>query len=85
MTDHPVSNRVWIELEKPTSKEHADEQCRLANRMISRLAKPGDMPKEEGFFYSEIEKRYCYGGHHGYVVCVDNGHWFNLDYFGREE
>lgn len=81
-------NKIWIELEKPKSNSHADDACRLANNMLKRLCKPediveGDPPRQ--FFYSENECCYCYGGAMGYTTLSDNGEWFNLDYFGREE
>lgn len=73
-----MKNRIWIELDAPKNLEHANEQCRLANVMLSRL---GDTHGKE-FFYMEMEG-YCYGGDMGYECLTDNGKWFNLDYLGR--
>lgn len=75
--------RVWIELPKPADKEHAEQLCGLANNMLKRLEKPHEGPAERGFFWSEHEKRYCYGGAMGYTVLSDGGQWFNLEYLGR--
>lgn len=77
----PTENRIWIELDKPFDKEHADKQCELANNLLKRLN--GNEPGDSKFWWSEHEKRYCYGGNHGYTVLADRGQWFNLDFFGR--
>lgn len=80
-----MANRIWIELDKPTNKAHAEEQCRLANNMLKRLkGSPNDDTGE--FFYTEHKgrKRYAFGGPMGYVDLPDNGHWLNLDYLGRD-
>lgn len=77
-------NRIWIELEKPRDKADADKQCELANNMLKRLS---DHPeKATEFWWSEHEKQYClqFGDNGGYIVLTDRGHWFNLDYMGRE-
>lgn len=73
-------NRIWIELDKSKNKAHADEQCRLANKMLARL---GDMAGRE-FFYSEHDRCYCYGGNMGYETLPDRGVWFNLDYLAGD-
>ena len=74
-------SRVWIELVKPESKEHGEEQCRLANNMLNRLGAKG-----QSFFYSTRDNLYCLESSGGgtYTVLEDNGEWFSLDYFGRE-
>ena len=74
-------SRVWIEIDKPESKEHGEEQCRLANNMLKRLGARG-----QSFFYDKRTEGYsletsldgCY------TELEDNGSWFNLEYFGRE-
>lgn len=74
-------NRVWIELEQPASAEHGAEIARAANRMLYRL---GDgTERQDTFWWSQKDHRFCYGGPMGYHVCSDNGWWFNLDYLGR--
>lgn len=83
--DMPEMNRVWIELEKPRDDAHGVEIANLANKMMDRLipAEPGVERRE--FFWSAHERRYCLGGNMGYVVLIDWGEWFNLDYLGRDE
>lgn len=75
-------NRVWIELEKPRDKAHAEQICELANRLIERLSRDG-VATERKFFWSEREWQFCYGGDMGYSTQVDRGIWLNLDYLGR--
>jgi hypothetical protein len=71
-------NRVWIELEKPCTKEQGDARAALVSAMLRRLG------LEVGrVWWSEHEARYCFGDAMGYIVLSDHGHWFNLDYFGR--
>jgi hypothetical protein len=85
MTKKPAKDlppRVWIELQPPRDKAHADRICELANNMLKRLAAPGDPPGSE-FWWSVNEQRYCFGGNHGYMTLSDRGEWFNLEYFGR--
>lgn len=74
-------NKIWIELEKPKDKEHADLQCTLANRVLERMGAKG-----QSFFYSQRLALYCIESSPGgtYKELTDNGEWFNLDYLGRE-
>lgn len=87
-----MGNKIWIELEHPSTLQDAtaagrldfaNEQCRLANNMLTRLADPAHLPLRDTFFYSAHERCYGYGGHMGYVTLPDHGHWLNLDYLGR--
>lgn len=77
-------SRVWIELEKPTSLEHAKLQCELTNRMLKRLK------CNMVFFvsYKKHSKLPIYNielNDSGmYAECPDNGHWFNLDFLSVE-
>ena len=72
---------VWIELERPFDKEHADAICAKANNMLKRLAhEPLD---GRGFSWSEVRREYRYSDGIGFISLIDSGHWFNLDYFGR--
>lgn len=75
-----MKNQVWIELEKPTSDDHAADIVTLANNMLQRLN--GKEPQNI-FWWDGKDKCYCYGGEDGYVTLSDRGHWFNLDYLGR--
>lgn len=83
LRDGISGNSIWVELEKPKNDEHAKLQCELANKMLQRIMGSG-VELTNKFFYSDRTKRYCFGGYNGYYDCVDNGQWFNLDYFGRD-
>jgi uncharacterized protein CbrC (UPF0167 family) len=81
--EHNMKNRIWIELDTPNNDEHAEEQCRLANNMLQRLAeKPEYMQRQ--FFWLKNSRRYAFGGLMGYNELTDRGEWFNLDYLGRD-
>lgn len=73
-----AQNRVWIELEKPRDKVHADQISALANNLLQRIT-PGTDYK---FFYSENKAMFCYG-HITFEYLSDRGKWFNLDFVGR--
>jgi hypothetical protein len=74
-------HRVWIELGPPRDKRHAKTVTALANRMLTRLVKPGDPCGT--FDYDEKRNLYDYGTDMGRETLVDHGKWFSLDYFGR--
>jgi len=73
-----MSNRIWIELDKPKSEEHAQKQCELANKMLVKLG---------------ITTMHFWAGKRGYNIttdsagsfleCSDRGHWFNLDHIAQ--
>lgn len=71
-------NRVWIELDKPRDKAHADAVCVLANNFLQRIM-PGT---ELRFFYSERKSLYCFG-QVSFSYLIDRGTWLNLDHVGR--
>lgn len=75
-----AQNRVWIELERPTSPEQGKQRAELMTNMLRRLG----VERHHHVWWSEHEARYCYGDAMGYIVLSDTGHWFNLDYFGRD-
>jgi hypothetical protein len=83
-SQHPRTTlrRVWLELDPPTDAVQAAQTAELMNNMLKRLAAPDGVP-ENKFWWSPTDQKWCYGGPMGYTVCADNGHWFNLDYFGR--
>lgn len=69
-----MANRIWIELDKPESKEHAEEQCRLANKLLKRLGlEVMEFWWSSGAYYLTLNDSQMF------VKCVDRGHWFNLD------
>ncbi len=87
-------NRVWIEIEHPTKSDGklikarteesmntlGDERAKLASRMIERLGGQPDF-----CFWHPKSGHYCFGGQMGFVEATDNGHWFNLDFFGEAD
>lgn len=82
--------KVWVEVEDPRDKtpEQREETCRLLNNMMARLTDPENRKYSPKFWWSERDGKYAVtqggvGG--GFMVCTDNGHWFNLEYYGREE
>jgi hypothetical protein len=90
-------NRVWIEIERapdgvnlPPAELHTfrEKQIELANNLLRRLNPEGSPHgTEDGthFWWSERDYQYALtlGSHGGYITLSDNGHWFNLDHFGR--
>ena len=76
-----AKSKVWIELERPENKEHAEEQCKLVNNMLTRLGAKG-----QSFFYDKRTLGYSLETSPGgcYKELLDNGEWFNLDFLGRE-
>lgn len=78
-----MTNRIWIELDKPKNDAHGQEQVRLANNMLRRLL---DMPKGEPptVYFEYAGGKYHYGNITGTIELADNGHWMNLDYLGRD-
>jgi hypothetical protein len=59
-----------------TSKDKALE--------ASEVAKHNAETDEREFSYWEKERMYSWGGHMGFMCLTDRGHWFNLDYLGRD-
>lgn len=83
MTKDNGSNRIWIELPVPTTKERGDELAAKVNAMLAKLG----CPKGHGFFWSSNDRRpgWCIEQGMGYLTCPDNGHWFNLNYLSSDE
>lgn len=81
--ERPLDNRVWIELEVDSDHAVNEKRAAAASRMLKRL---GVGFKKPVWWYKD---KFCYcfqvdeAG--GFVMASDKGHWFNLDYFGREE
>lgn len=83
-----TTNRIWIELERPKGDDiHAlgHERAALADRLLKRM---GVMPDFKGARVFWIERKNSYGftidEAGGFVEAGDSGHWYNLDYLGRE-
>jgi hypothetical protein len=75
-------SRVWIELDPPLNTEHAEHLCALANTMLARL-NGADSELAWQFGWDAERRCYTYGGHMGSLDLPDRGHWFRLDYLGR--
>lgn len=73
-----MTNRIWIELAKPENDEHANEQCRLANKLLKRLGLEV-MEFWWGYGGKSITYNLTLNDSGMYLVCADRGHWFNLD------
>ena len=82
--------RVWIEWEYPSLKDYKDElsqQTRgdeIAARVTSMIARLSEGDGKTDVFWHPTKKVFCVGDASGFVEAVDNGHWFSLDYFGRD-
>ena len=76
-----LNNVVWIELIKPDTDEEGDKRAKLLSNMLKRLGTVDD----EACFWNPSKKRYCFStGGGGFEEAADDGHWFNLDYCGRD-
>ena len=84
MTFKPTMN-VWVELQEPDENYNGEEIAEHATRMIRRLG------SENGYFQFSPNKmqgchyRYIAGSEGGITPLEDNGKWFNLEYFGRDD
>ena len=71
-------NRVWIELEQPSSDEEGERRAKQASRMLKRLG----VPYCQAVWWWPKHKAYCFTISTAgcFVEATDNGHWYNLDY-----
>lgn len=89
-----MTNRVWIEIENafhnkadkglnnPSKHQLNEERAVLASAMLNRLRKTPD--PAAGFEWDRNGFQYrLYDNGGGFLTLSDNGHWFNLDFFGR--
>ena len=75
-----MMNKIWIELDKPTSVEHAEEQCKLANKMLQRLG----IEAMDFWVPGCLRYNLTLNNSGMYTECIDNGYWFNLDKLAGE-
>lgn len=77
--------RVWIELEQPKDNAEGHERARLLSNMINRLNAP-QYQRDKPVWWFEDKQCYCFEIDHGgsFVMANDRGHWFNLNWFGRD-
>ncbi len=80
VNNNSKANRVWIELERPSSLDDAKDKCALVNKMLNKLGLDGEWfwPTDRR---GHVEYNLNQDGNsaHGFLTCGDNGHWFNLD------
>ena len=73
-------NRVWIELERPTSEqgdEVGQQRADLANKMMRKLGATHDL-----FYWWAKERKYSHtvsAETGAFVWLTDNGEWFDLE------
>jgi hypothetical protein len=74
-------NRIWIELERHNDDAVNVRRAELATTMLRRL---GDTISK--FWWHEAEQSFCItiDSAGSYLACSDNGHWFSLDFLGKE-
>lgn len=79
-----MTNRIWIELDKPKDDAHAETQCELANKLLKRMFGEDAYYK---FWYAPSKKRYCLTTSVAgtFTELADRGQWFNLDYLADPE
>ena len=79
--EKPDFKRIWIELDKANSFEEAQENCKLANKVLLKLGISDRM------FFSVRHKKYgkTYIFHHQGMSedLPDRGKWFSLDYVAK--
>lgn len=70
------SNRVWIEIENHANEKVNEERAKLATNLIQRLGSKSTIDYHEGFYILRRDDG-------EFTKLQDNGHWFNLEFFGR--
>ena len=78
-----MTSRIWIELDKPTSLEHGEEQCKLANKMLERLG-VDKMKFWIGLGPGKMVYNITLNDSGMFAECPDRGHWFNLNRLAGE-
>ena len=81
----PDQKQIWIELDKASSLEEAQENCDAVNKMLAKLG------VKFPFFFASGEQRYTntfYNFSDGpdgtFTELEDRGKWMNLDYLAKE-
>jgi hypothetical protein len=78
-------NKVWIELQVSSDQEENKARAKLAHNMLKKLGiKSGTY---DIIWWHERKQVYCVTTSEAgtFMEMGDKGHWFNLDYLGREE
>lgn len=82
MNDEKKPNRVWIELERSGTDEQMSERAQLLSAMLRKLG----VTREQPVFWSPEKQMFCFeiDDAGSFVEAADFGHWYNLDFFGKE-
>lgn len=83
MTKTP--HRVWIEIERPKDDAEGAARAKLLSAMLKRLGVDrGSYPL---VWWNERKRCYCFtqSSVGSFVEASDDGQWFNLEFFGRED
>ena len=77
-------NRVWIEIERPSSNEEGHERAAKLSKLIKML---GLDYTDKACWWYEDRQCYCFVTDRAgsFTEAADNGHWFNLDYITRDK
>ena len=83
MTNTTNPDRVWIEIEYSDDVETCKKRAALYTNMLNRLREP-ELPLSK-VWYCERKNSYCFASDETgtFLYLEDNGHWFNLEYYGR--
>ena len=85
MTNILNPNKVWIEIKRSDDKEENQKRAKLFTNMIHRLRGRDDV--RSAVWWCEEKNRFAYSANtddHDFLILNDDGHWFNLDLFGRD-
>ena len=80
-----IQNAVWIEIERTDDKEANEKRAELFTNMINRLRR--DNADSGKVWWYEEKNRYAFTANTedgSWVILDDDGHLFNLDFFGRD-
>ena len=72
------TDNVWIELVPAQNDEEGERRAAKMSAMIERL---GGAP--DTIIY--VRPHYEHLTNEGFIASKDNGFWFNLDFFGRDD
>jgi|TARA_R110000823_G_scaffold219284_1_gene348259 hypothetical protein len=95
VVDHNKKSRVWIEIEiahinddpkKAIDHVKCEKRAELLTNMLNRLRNPEieTSDEQEISWHSKKGLYYVFHPSLGDMPLNDNGHWFNLDFYGRK-
>lgn len=76
-----MTNRIWIEIERPKTDAEGIERARLATALLAKLG----IVRANAIWWNVNRRNYCYvtDDSGSYLELNDGGHWFNLDYLAK--